>query len=270
MKGSGDMSARDDRAKSGANGKAAVKPRVKREPPLRGGPVRNVTMAFRSPDPAAPESGAASSAPPPVEGPRGVVEQAVATAYRVFEEYMQRGRQAAHRQHQTEETGGPMRQQDPAAMAMQYWTNMAQTWFGAMAPFMAWGMPGMPGAGRTWDQGGPMAGAPPATTVGHRLALAVEVTSPHPTEVRVSLHDQRSALKPLRVQDSRDRRRREAAEQRHPLRACRRSPARPGAGPRAYASRRLQRSDHRQGEERRRQAGGGDPPPPLAVGLADA
>lgn len=201
MKGSGDMSAQDDRAKSGANGKAAVKPRVKREPPLRGGPVRNVTMAFRSPESAAPESGAASSAPPPVEGPRGVVEQAVATAYRVFEEYMQRGRQAAHRQHQTEETGGPMRQQDPAAMAMQYWTNMAQTWFGAMAPFMAWGMPGMPGAGRTWDQGGPMAGAPPATTVGHRLALAVEVTSPHPTEVRVSLHDQRSALKPLRVQD---------------------------------------------------------------------
>jgi hypothetical protein len=201
MKDDRDIGGRGALVSSKVSSKANSKARLKREPPRRGGPVRNVTMAFRSPEPAAAESRA--PAPGPAEAPRGVVEQAVATAYRVFEEYMQRGRQAALRQHQTEETGGPMRQQDPATMAMQYWTNMAQTWFGAMAPFMSWGMPGMPGAARGWEQGGPMAGQPfPGTAAaGHRLALAVEVTSPHPTEVRVSLHDHKSALKPLRVQD---------------------------------------------------------------------
>ncbi len=92
------------------------------------------------------------------------------------------------------------RQLDPATMAMQYWANMAQAWFGAMAPFMS-GMPGMPG--RNWDYGG-SAPPPPFQTHaagGRRFAVAVQVSSAHPTEVRVSLADDRSAQKPLRVVD---------------------------------------------------------------------
>ncbi len=212
------------------------KARLKRDAPRRAGPVRNVTMAFRGFDggaetppypPAHDESASRARRDGGAETPpahdataasarrtggarEGVVEKAVATAYRVFEEYMQRGRQAAERHHKQDDTGGPMkyeRQVDPAAMAMQYWTNMAQAWFGAMAPFLSYGMPGAAGGGpgRGWDFGG---NAPPppfaggyAGGVGQRLAMAVHVSSAHPTEVRVSLGDQRVAQKALSVQD---------------------------------------------------------------------
>jgi hypothetical protein len=179
------------------------KARLKREAPRRSGPIRNVTMAFRAgaakveaPEPATPPVSAAAK--------YGVVEHAVEVAYRVFDDYMKRGREAAHRARPPEETYDPMNndRRDPASMAMQYWANMAQMWFGYMAPFMPPGMPGMNRGG--WDMGG---NCGPEHNEHRRhdhhrhdehrhhddekLAIAVEVTSEKPAQVTVKLHDKR-------------------------------------------------------------------------------
>lgn len=128
--------------------RAPARPRLKRDAPRRSGPIRDMSRAFRTPD---PPPGVGPEAPgEATEGAaeQGVVESAVATAYKVFEEYMQRGRQAAYRQKRADESGGAMRSDriDPASMAMRYWVEM---WQAFMAPFMPGGMPGMgmPGMG---------------------------------------------------------------------------------------------------------------------------
>ena len=171
--------------------------RLKREPPRRSGPIRNMGMAFRP-------AGAGEAEPP-------VIDRAVATAYRVIDEYMQRGQKAADRYSHSAEVRGPMKNdtQDMATMAMQYWMSLAQMWFGAMAPFLPKGAPGMPGipgmpnmpfvpgmpftpdTGGSWDMGGPEPGVswPSPRTTSERIALAVEVSSAQPAEVTVILHD---------------------------------------------------------------------------------
>ena len=83
------------------------------------------------------------------------------------------------------------------------------------------GMPGAPGAqARNWDLGGnaPPPPFPHAAAAGRRLAVAVQVSSAHPTEVRVTLADDRSAGKPLQVRGSRERRGPQAPGERDPLR----------------------------------------------------
>jgi hypothetical protein len=192
------------------------KTRIKREPPRRGGPIRDVTRAFRSPA-AAPTPAQGRERPPDPPswssdegregaraggpGPR-VIEQAVETAYRVFDGYMQRGREAAHRHHRPEEPGGSVRYQgqDPSAMPMRYWMDLAQMWFGFMMPLAPWGM-----RGRSWDMGGgprdPDGRPPHPTREGRewgerpqgppdaKLALAVDVAAVQPVGVVVKLHD---------------------------------------------------------------------------------
>lgn len=175
------------------------KARVKRDPPRRGGPIRNVTMAFRAPVTTG-EVGATGETPRPPAKPRvgaaragapqaGVVEHAVEIAYRVFDDYMRRGREAANRARPSEETHDPMNndRRDPASMAMQYWANMAQMWFGYMAPFMPPGMPGRDG----WNMGGQCA-PEHRREADEKLALAVEVSSEKPAQVTVKLHDKRA------------------------------------------------------------------------------
>jgi hypothetical protein len=108
-----------------------------------------------------------------------VVERAVEDAYRVFEDYVARGRRAADQFCPSPTVGGPMRSdpKDIPSMMMRFWTDMAQAWFGSM--------------GRTddaWDMGGParsVAPSPPSPRA--HVALAVEVTATQPTEVAVDL-----------------------------------------------------------------------------------
>lgn len=90
--------------------------KVRLEPPSRRKPHRSPAGAFRSGDPCAP----------------GFVEQGVATAYRVYEEYMRRGRDAAcafgGNWSAGTRTEDDMR--DPMSITMAYWMAMARSMWG--------------------------------------------------------------------------------------------------------------------------------------------
>lgn len=94
--------------------------KVRLEPPPRRRPQRSPAGAFRSGDACAP----------------GFVEQGVATAYRVYEEYMRRGRSAAcefgGRWAATTGTEDDMR--DPMSITMAYWAAMARSMWGFGPP----------------------------------------------------------------------------------------------------------------------------------------
>ncbi len=71
-------------------------PRIRRPIPQRTAPLRDLRGAWRGPDaPAAPPSDA-PAAPPP-EATAGVAERSVDTAYRVLEDQLRQGRDAARR-----------------------------------------------------------------------------------------------------------------------------------------------------------------------------
>lgn len=177
------------------------KRRLKRETPRRTAPIRNATMAFRAPG-AKPREGK--------RGAAGIVEEAVDAAYRVFDEYMQRGRTAADRFSPQGAPGGPMRNDRPDMtwMAMRAWTDMAQMWMSWWAPWMsAYGMPPMPGMPRGAQGAWP---APPwaqPAPAGARVTPVVDVTADQPVEVSVELfgdaHGHLNAP-PLQPVDGRD------------------------------------------------------------------
>lgn len=145
-------------------------------------------------------------------GGKGFVEQGVEMAYRVIDEFMQRGRQAAGRAGTGWRRTEPMRnnQQNMASMMMAYWMDMSRMWLGMMSPFMMPGAPfGQAAQGQPFGQPyGQPAGQPhgqpswePPVAEG-RVRVAVELHADHPAEVTVDLHrrgapQKQLALRPL-------------------------------------------------------------------------
>ncbi len=116
--------------------------RTSRPTPARTGPVRNVPMAFRTPK-ARPASTASASGPAPDGEADGVVESAVRNAYRVFDEYMKRGEQAAWSAcpPHTKDTTMGQDGQWGGADAMRFWQEMWTTYMRNVQTVMQ-GMPG--------------------------------------------------------------------------------------------------------------------------------
>lgn len=131
------------------------------------------------------------------------------TAYRLCQEYVDRGREAAQSYTHTPED--PMKQNTPSDMSMlwfQLWMDTIRMWSGYTQPFMP-GFPGMPAAAsaqRDWDQGGPAPQAHPG--VGREASgtdVTVQVSSLQPTGVTVALSGQADAsalgILPLHAMD---------------------------------------------------------------------
>jgi hypothetical protein len=115
----------------------------------------------------------------------GAVERGVETAYMVIEEYLQRGREAAARQHAKRRTGRPDMNNDrpndgwpgqfgPMAMVMTPWLQMMRMWSDSMSAFM----PGASGMTADWMN---------AFMPGMRTPLSIRVASKNPVTVTVDL-----------------------------------------------------------------------------------
>lgn len=183
----------------------AANKRVKRDAPVRGGPIRNRAIPADAPRTAgsAYTMGAVvdetvKTAMRAVEAAdatvRGAVERGVDTAYMVIEEYMLRGRQAAGRNHQRRNGGhemtedrqnsggygggaaGPWGAINPL---MAPWLQMMRMWTDNMAAFI----PGANGATDWMSQFMPGAAAWGAA----RPTVSMHVTSPGPVEISASV-----------------------------------------------------------------------------------
>lgn len=178
----------------------------------RSAPQRTASHLFRSATVAASPASETPNETPGNIRPRAseAIDGAVETAYRVCEQYMQLGRQAANRRAPGEPTtsGETMRNDpwnvgypmNPAMMAMQMWQDMARMWMGYMVPFM----PGaVPSRQSPWDLGGPtprmgplpdMAPAAAVRTAAPERLLAVEISAARPVTVQVSVELQPGTL----------------------------------------------------------------------------
>lgn len=151
--------ARERRAEADSTGDVA---RVRRSPPARTRPHRNASQVFRAnagrsapaaeADERASESAPASPAPPPKDGARAAVRNAVDGAYRVLDDYLRWGRIAAEACSAGMPRAGAANAgadaPDAATQWFQLWQSMyQQAWMSWMVPFTppgAW--PGLGGA----------------------------------------------------------------------------------------------------------------------------
>jgi hypothetical protein len=89
-------------------------------------------------------------------GARRAVEAAVETAYKVYDDYVKWGQDAAARRPRSDDRREPMSNQPPDPMQpmlqmMQLWQDMARMWMGFMAPpMMPWGSPNAPWMPPMW------------------------------------------------------------------------------------------------------------------------
>jgi hypothetical protein len=154
-------SRRPSRAKP--NGKhASAQDRARREPPARTGPKRALSNAFRP-------ATAASAIPEP--DARRAVENAVDTAYRICEDYLSWGRNAASSRSPNDARHGVRGEEwrehmkrHPYAMGgmynplIKFWQEMAGYWMNfAPHPYGSWGGPSHDdrSAGPGYESGGP-------------------------------------------------------------------------------------------------------------------
>jgi hypothetical protein len=196
---------------SKVEGRPAERPRLKREPPLRTGPIRNPVVPTGRPrrsgmqlhrdDPSEsppPPTDPFGSAQPGDRALNGAVERGVKNAYAVIEEYMLRGREAA-RSYQEAFTQGEHMNSDPrncndwggggpwgpmGAMGawMAPWMQMSRIWMDCMRAFVP--MPtDVGGYGDQWGA----AGCSPSGAARRRSRLSVLVSSSRLTEVVVDI-----------------------------------------------------------------------------------
>ena len=183
----------------------AASKRVKREAPVRRGPIRNRAIPVDAPHTAggaytmgAVVDESVKTAMRAVEAAdatvRGAVERGVDTAYMVIEEYMLRGRQAAGRNHQRRNGGREMNEDRQSGGGygggaagpwntinpfMAPWMQMMRMWTDNMAAFI----PGANGASDWMSQFIPGAAAWGAA----RPTVSVHVASPRPVEVSANV-----------------------------------------------------------------------------------
>jgi hypothetical protein len=206
-----------------------VSTRIQRPHPKRLQPVRNAAAMLRARQ--APYGPTHTHTHPGIgedgASPTGAVEQGVATAYRVYDDYMRRGREAAASGRlfdlggATSEGARPMNNdvQNLTKMAMRYWSDAFAMWIDLVAPLVPQGMgdalrtgvaPAPGAAPSAWNPATPPPGADPAVwtipdrgrasadgaspaqgtgTVASpgRVAVAVEVRSQRPARVIVEL-----------------------------------------------------------------------------------
>jgi hypothetical protein len=168
--------------------------RVRRTPPERTGPLRNMAAMFR----AEPSMGPASASP--AGAPGGSVEHAVDTAYRVLEEHLQRGRQAASQRPRAPLPGlpeAPANLQGVARGALHLWGGLLSTWVEVARPLVP------PALRSAWR--GPPGSAEAAAPSPAARPLSVELSSSRPVEVELDLpasaDPSRLSVEPLRALD---------------------------------------------------------------------
>lgn len=195
--GHGKEGDRGEEAKAGVADRAPrERPRLKRTPAARTGPLRDASMMFRSAPFSAPPSAEAPSrrAPKPDSqgGMKGAVEHSVEMAYRVIDDLLQRGRRAAGRAHHPSNKADPVRTNVPnnlASMMMQTWMDMGRMWFGMMGPLL------FQTAASGFQQGAGFGGMFPreqqhgtATNAEGRVKVTLDLRSDRPTEVMIDLN----------------------------------------------------------------------------------
>lgn len=112
---------------------APVQDRLRREPPARTQPIRDVPLIFRSPPERRPEPMPGPNGPAAPNG-RPSLETGVSTAYRVYDEYMRRGRDAARGFGGSWTEAGPLSYGDMARRAMRYWSDAVGMMFDFAGP----------------------------------------------------------------------------------------------------------------------------------------
>ncbi len=164
--------------------------RVQRPPVEQPGPNRSASASFF------PGANAGGNGPN-----SGAVEKAVHTAYRVFDDYVQRAFQTASLYSPMDGRMPNMNEaQDMAGMAMKYWTEMAKNWFGPWTQFSsimnpqsdsAWDLGNNPFMAAARAAAGAAGAAPAGATAGSaaRVAISVEISASQPAEVIVELGD---------------------------------------------------------------------------------
>ncbi len=139
---------------------AQPRERVRRQTPAREHPVRGAATMFR---PA--ESGPAGES----RATDGAVERAVDGAYRILEEHLRRGREAAR----TQGAPTPMKNapnldsQDVARKLTRYWSDMMFMWLELVTPLVGAATERVRGPAETWpadDQGWREVSEPPEPT----------------------------------------------------------------------------------------------------------
>ncbi|MDI1482487.1 hypothetical protein [Polyangium sp. y55x31] len=112
---------------------APVQDRLRRDPPARTQPIRDVPLIFRSPPERRPEPMPGPNGPIPPNG-HPSLEAGVSTAYRVYDEYMRRGRDAARGFGGSWNEAGPLSYGDMARRAMRYWSDAIGMMFDFAGP----------------------------------------------------------------------------------------------------------------------------------------
>lgn len=173
--------------------------RARRAPLPRTAPIRSAAAFLRPaeiPNPAA-------------EVPSGVVERAVDNAYRVLEEQLQKGRDAAHHHHRNSPSpDGPFRAgvtpsaedaRDFAQGAVRLWSDMAVLWLDLFGPLAPEGLrdaireaplrfaSSTRGAAREPSSGAPDTRAHASRGSAAELWVTLEINAPMPVEVTVRL-----------------------------------------------------------------------------------
>lgn len=169
-------------------------PHLRREAPERTGPRRSPLVTWRDtpavgapPTPAAAAPKAAPQAAPTSQAENSPVDRAVASAYRLCDDYVARGRSAAAK-HTVE---SPL---DPATVGntmLQSWQEIGRLWVGLLEPLVANVLP----RGATADTAPTKPSPAPDKTVGGSPAmqeapamdLVVDMASQVPTRVSVEI-----------------------------------------------------------------------------------
>lgn len=191
--------------------------------------MRNMAAMFRPAEAAPPPPGPVPAPQPPAASPEpasalpagapgGSVERAVDTAYRVLEEHLQRGREAASQRARAPLPGlpeAPANLQGLARGALQLWGGLLSTWVDVASPLVP---PALRSAWRgpqgSREAAAPMPAPAPAPVQAATAApapspaarpLSVELSSSRPVEVELDLpasaDPSRLSVEPLRALD---------------------------------------------------------------------
>jgi hypothetical protein len=190
---------------------AAARTKITREPPVRGGPIRQpargipVASSAPSVEPSATtgvvEMGfrtAEMMVKAADEAVKGVVERSVDTAYMVIDEYMERGRVAARLQTQESDGRNGMSTDPPyttpfgaTSDLMAPWAQMMRMWADGLSALV----PGGPGAVNAWMNAFvPGSAVWAGAGMNANAKVEVHVSSKPVTAVTVDLHPGADAL----------------------------------------------------------------------------
>jgi hypothetical protein len=185
--------------------------RIRRRPLPRTAPIRSATTFLRPPEIPEPSPGRGSSPKDSTPPAGGVVERAVDNAYRVLEDQLRRGREAAPYYRFFFERDNPMSEntQDVPSGVIRLWSEMFEVWLDFLGPFApprasTWMRDFYP---RWWASAAEPRSAPaptpaPASVTPQAawIRVAFDIAGPKPIEVTLDLAPD-ADLEALAVQD---------------------------------------------------------------------